>query len=274
MANNIIGTVGIGAASVQPDWNQNDPKAKNYVKNRPGGYTINRIIEWDGNTDGLESVDEMFYKVSSQTFERSDIKSIEMTDGEKDISTVETESDGLVTIYVVQNRAAIVVAFEDKTIEGITITKGTYFAISSNGIYVTKLVLGFNMKIKKEYISKPDDAVGSYCFGMEVDKKTMLSAIDDFRNGKAIIMWHNELVCGASYYDESGKTVITIVESDGYPVKYDEISTNGRAPTYNKTLGTAIYSDEILISSNIPNSKKKFKITVDDTGTLKVNEVT
>lgn len=24
----------------QPDWNQNDPNAKNYIKNRPGGYTI------------------------------------------------------------------------------------------------------------------------------------------------------------------------------------------------------------------------------------------
>ena len=40
MANNIIGTVGIGAQSVKPDWNQNDPNAKNYIKNRPGGYTI------------------------------------------------------------------------------------------------------------------------------------------------------------------------------------------------------------------------------------------
>ena len=40
MANNIIGTVGVGAQSVKPDWNQNDPNAKDYIKNRPGGYTI------------------------------------------------------------------------------------------------------------------------------------------------------------------------------------------------------------------------------------------
>lgn len=25
---------------MKPDWNQNDPNAKNYIKNRPGGYTI------------------------------------------------------------------------------------------------------------------------------------------------------------------------------------------------------------------------------------------
>lgn len=58
MANNIIGTVGIGAASVQPDYNQNDPKAKNYIKNRPGGYVIppTFAIEWDGDTTGRETV--------------------------------------------------------------------------------------------------------------------------------------------------------------------------------------------------------------------------
>ena len=58
MANNIIGTVGIGAASVQPNWNQNDPKAKDYIKNRPGGYVIPPTYEltWDGDTTGRETV--------------------------------------------------------------------------------------------------------------------------------------------------------------------------------------------------------------------------
>ena len=58
MANNIIGTVGIGAASVQPGYNQNDPKAKDYIKNRPGGYVIQPTfaIEWDGDMTGRETV--------------------------------------------------------------------------------------------------------------------------------------------------------------------------------------------------------------------------
>lgn len=43
----------------QPDWNQNDPNAKNYIKNRPGGYTIAPSLEitWDGDTTGKETVD-------------------------------------------------------------------------------------------------------------------------------------------------------------------------------------------------------------------------
>lgn len=59
MANNIIGTVGVGAQSVKPDWNQNDPNAKDYIKNRPGGYVIPPSVEiaWDGNTTGKETVD-------------------------------------------------------------------------------------------------------------------------------------------------------------------------------------------------------------------------
>lgn len=59
MANNIIGTVGIGAQSVKPDWNQNDPNAKDYIKNRPGGYVIPPSVEitWDGDTTGKETTD-------------------------------------------------------------------------------------------------------------------------------------------------------------------------------------------------------------------------
>lgn len=59
MANNIIGTVGIGAQSVKPDWNQNDPNAKDCIKNRPGGYVIPPSVEitWDGDTTGKETID-------------------------------------------------------------------------------------------------------------------------------------------------------------------------------------------------------------------------
>lgn len=59
MANNIIGTVGVGAQSVKPDWNQNDPNAKDYIKNRPGGYVIPPSVEitWDGDATGKETVD-------------------------------------------------------------------------------------------------------------------------------------------------------------------------------------------------------------------------
>lgn len=51
----IIGTLGSGqivmGKNVIPDWNQNDPTAEDYIKNRPGGYTVTIPeinIQWDG----------------------------------------------------------------------------------------------------------------------------------------------------------------------------------------------------------------------------------
>ena len=54
------------------DWNQNDPTASDYIKNRPGGYTVNYPalnIEWDGVIGDRVSVDAggmKFVKVSDE----------------------------------------------------------------------------------------------------------------------------------------------------------------------------------------------------------------
>ena len=40
-------------SSVQPDWNQNDSGAADYIKNRPFYDDTNVLVEWDGNTEGL-----------------------------------------------------------------------------------------------------------------------------------------------------------------------------------------------------------------------------
>ena len=59
-------------ATSTPDWNQNDSTASDYIKNRPGGYTVNYPainIEWDGVTGDRVSVDVdgmKFVKVSDE----------------------------------------------------------------------------------------------------------------------------------------------------------------------------------------------------------------
>ena len=42
-----------------PDYAENDPTSKSYIKNRPGGYIQETLvdIEWDGNTEGKYVVD-------------------------------------------------------------------------------------------------------------------------------------------------------------------------------------------------------------------------
>lgn len=42
---------GLKSIDNKPDWHQNDQTASDYIKNRPGGYTVNYPalnIEWDG----------------------------------------------------------------------------------------------------------------------------------------------------------------------------------------------------------------------------------
>lgn len=59
-------------ATSTPDWHQNNSTASDYIKNRPGGYTVNYPalnIEWDGVIGDRVSVDVVsmkFVKVSDE----------------------------------------------------------------------------------------------------------------------------------------------------------------------------------------------------------------
>ena len=63
---------GLKSIDNQPDWTQNDQTARDYVKNRPGGYTVNYPalnIEWDGVIGDRVVVDAgeiKFVKVSDE----------------------------------------------------------------------------------------------------------------------------------------------------------------------------------------------------------------
>lgn len=63
---------GTGGSSVQPDWNQNDETAADYVKNRTHyEECIQTVIEWDGSTEGRDNFafenGIVCYKVSDAT---------------------------------------------------------------------------------------------------------------------------------------------------------------------------------------------------------------
>lgn len=55
----------------QSDWNQNDESAPDYIKNKPLVSVGGDTLTWDGNTEGLESVDmgngSFLYKISDAT---------------------------------------------------------------------------------------------------------------------------------------------------------------------------------------------------------------
>lgn len=63
---------GLKSIDNKPDWNQNNSTASDYIKNRPGGYTVNYpalSIEWDGVIGDRVVVDDgkmKFVKLSDE----------------------------------------------------------------------------------------------------------------------------------------------------------------------------------------------------------------
>lgn len=163
MANNIIGTVGIGAQNVKPDWNQNDPNAKDYIKNRPGGYVIPPSVEitWDGDTTGKETIDLSdgfkLVKIADEAppIEKFAVKSdvatfaekpvprytatitvdAEYSDGNHETKQAATElqsSDGFWICILQSDRIygqILGVTADQVFLEGKTITKGLWFLV-------------------------------------------------------------------------------------------------------------------------------------------------
>lgn len=134
----------------QPDWNQNDPNAKDYIKNRPGGYAVAPSLEitWDGDTTGKETIvvpdNVMFVKIADEapSIEKfavgTSYKAIIMTEVtlsngrkntvqnqidlqyERDFWACSDSSAGSLIVGVTANSVSI---------NGLTLTKGLWFSI-------------------------------------------------------------------------------------------------------------------------------------------------
>lgn len=112
---------GLKSIDNQPDWTQNDQTARDYVKNRPGGYTVNYSalnIEWDGVIGDRVSVDiggAKCVKVSDET-----LKAEQLVGG---------------TLSFKQDDMSDAISITDKTIENFG--NGNYF-FGDGGVSVNK----------------------------------------------------------------------------------------------------------------------------------------
>ena len=169
MATNLTGKLGSAkiniVENVIPDWNQNDPNAKDYVKNRPGGYDIPSTVDisWDGDMTGKETVDggDGFYLVKIAD-EAPPIKSFAVTnaaraarkaskpeyaaiiesgivydDGTIDsyANTVEIEVDTSGEYYMILygDGSAVGVLADSAVINGMTVAKGLWVTFYERG---------------------------------------------------------------------------------------------------------------------------------------------
>lgn len=139
--------VGGSSEQVQADFSQNDPAQPDYVKNRTHWEVDgNAIFEWDGSTDGRDSVElgegMTFYKVSDKTPGMSELVGTWITDntGEMIQLSEDTmmEMDGVLSI----GPMAIVTTVTELTMDETTInfpSTGVYF-LMGGGNYVTAIL--------------------------------------------------------------------------------------------------------------------------------------
>ena len=138
----------LGGEQVQSDYAQNDPTAKDYIKNRPGGYEEGWEITWDGDTTGKTLVAisaAMGYALITDSILSQDDAigtTIELSNGqvrEISSSSIQEVDNNIFLIddfvIVVSNAPASL----PENLDGFTFPEsGTYFAYL-NGTYVNSI---------------------------------------------------------------------------------------------------------------------------------------
>ena len=230
---------------VNPDWNQNDSTQPDYVKNRTHWVEgSGATIEWDGNTDGRDSValpisdtlNMTFYKVSDAIPSASDIVG----------GTAEYVSNGVTSSYVLeesyvgQNDGCVVAGETVLVVQNTEASfMGNSFAAPSTGVY---FYLGEGM-----YGSK-------LTYGSTTYHPLDEAFIPDTIARKTDVTWEN--LPDKPFYDEQ-----TVIEWDGNTEGLEPLNglyykVSDLTPSYEELVGctmktTALESDGQWVDESV-----------------------
>lgn len=191
-----------GGEQVQTDWNQNDTTAKDYIKNRPGGYEERFEITWDGDTTGRVKITAkgmplVWYKVSDKILTADDIIGDTITviqNGVSQSSVVTSDAVAREDYGVITGDGQIILAAQQgtyvSTMGGFSISipeTGVYFVYMSSAgatTYTTSLshiiVHPFDDKYIPDTIARKDE-VPDFSLGVSaaaVKNLMQVTAID------------------------------------------------------------------------------------------------
>lgn len=211
----------IKAKLVQPDWQQNNETAADYVKNRPGAYDEYDVnITWDGVIGDRLTVDggdgAVWVKVSDQVLTVEQINNLTgtMSDGDTfEIENIEEPNSGYDVCVFVATPGW----------QGAP-ESGVYFLKTPNAPYLISLASTNTtpVKLPKKYLEL-DNTLG--ITSAAVGQIAQITAVDD----------------------------------RGKPTAWEAVDME---------------SNNIVLASSTAGSTKKFRLTVDDSGTLSAVEVT
>lgn len=276
---------GGSSGGAQPDWNQNDATAANYVKNRPGGY-IGETIVYSGTLPSEFGIIEQSFEIvegKKYYVSTNDGEYIEYTAIKEEISGAVYYSFGSATVSEMMNQSSAILGkflFASSFIDGSTMlggqsgeAAGTTYKVKSAGI----------VKIPQKYLDI-DTKAAITVFASEIDDTELYNYVQNY--GSVIFyddQAYNEKP--TELYDFRKFTVFGAAAPYSYSIRKFMVCQNLLSPVikileYDSTNDTKkwkftdIVYPSILMSSSTLGSTKKFKITVDDSGTLKATEVT
>lgn len=317
-------------SGVQPDWNQNDPTAADYVRNRTH-YEERTVIEWDGDTTGLVVVGGSLYKVSDVIPAKSDVLggTITLSDGRAITITPDmteiTDGDS----FAINELSVIIASAGAFSSLGLPFTETGIYMFSRNGLYVSELAYSHIKQLDSKYIPEiqsellPADVLKKEDF-YSAERKYLHAewdgtkgARDNFKyNGlpyykisDSYLPYESFYRCSYTEVGPSGEHSIEITHegipsSEIYGSAYEiRWLIMGKAGSYTGQYGSFTIPSDGLYSitnaveyqryvsncdlfekiqpsplfiellSSTPSSTKKFRITVDDSGTLTTTEV-
>ena len=344
---NIIGTLGSGhivmGKNVIPDWNQNDPQAEDYIKNRPGGYDIPSTVDisWDGDMTGKETFQSgrpvdgftmYFCKITDnvppiESFYTSNEHGEPIT--EVQVVTASYQTDGTIKEFVENfpfddnssegyysagGHNYIFVTSESVTIDKRTYSKGIWcFTVVKNNVttqYVKRITTVNNkVSVRLPYSFAPTQVIEAVNAGAKKKDPEFTGSFSQNRLKDSSVGYYSHAECadniasGNYSHAEGNHTIaqgfcqhvegafniaskseyVHIVgngsnnntRSNAYTLTWDGVPWSKGRPKFGGTSMNSSSSQsvmangdkELIVQSSSSDSTKKFKITVDDTGT-------
>ena len=317
--------------SIQPDWNQNDETAADYVKNRPfyTGDPVETVLVEESTASFANSSSGFYIATLPISFNAEFGQTYKVSwDG----TSYECVCGNYSNIPLIGNQSILglgsdtgepFLIFNDSGLNETGWASATTDTSASHIISISLFAVEL-VKIDEKYlpmstddsygIVKKSDIVTAYNFPSMAPHDPMVEAITAFKAGGASIVWDARKIIRANY--DSSADTISATFADAPLRLYTFSNNNG---FYNSTIGSNTYGElqgnsvrilnddgvysvlwvegeppnvtlkiaatrisineiygmsttEMILKSSTEGSRKNFKITVDDSGTLTVTE--
>ena len=287
-----------GGGGVQPDWNQNDSTAADFVKNRPGAFQVPAkdavTITWDGVIGDKENVDvtalvgrsATLVKVSDEVLYPPHVynATLTMKYAGNDVSLDILQGSSDVTYLAEYGCTAIFNAYilsfsRDVSLFGMPFSYGTWFIKLNDTNYakqistVASAPLDFDTGVYVPIDGRCVDfgSVEQYGQKLKIGIKSNVNSNIGATIGEGLSM-NKESGLAVGRYNSSSLKLFVVGKGIGDSSRSDAFSVDEDG---NVEVGWQLeVGGDIVLKSSTAGSTKKFKITVDDTGTLTATEVT